>query len=181
MLTFASSFLPTTTTTTKKASYSFPITSGRRRRRHRRHSFLPNININITNMELKPERVSELSEEDAADLAELASIDRLAAEWIGSSIPRWVWYERIKSRRHRLRVHVKNQEREATSQIDQLRTVLLTLDALLEFGLVENNDRISIFGWMLVLAVSFANFVLAFVVFELFSNVFVNAFNLPPF
>lgn len=85
--------------------------------------------------------------------------------------------QRIKLRRARLRRHVERQERELTTQMDELRTALLTLDALLGIGLIEKpDDRISVLGWMLVLSISVANFVVAYAIFELFSNLFYGAF-----
>lgn len=114
--------------------------------------------------------------------AEIASIDRLASSWIGTSISRWEWYEGLKSRRARLKKRVQRQERELDSQFEELKHVLLTLDALFGIGLVEkDSDRISIAGWALVLSVSFANFVFAYAVFELFSNIFFGAFQGIPF
>ena len=85
--------------------------------------------------------------------------------------------QRIKGRRARLRRHVEQQERELTTQMDELRMALLTLDTLLGIGLIEKpDDRISVLGWMLVLSISLANFVVAYAIFVLFSNFFYSAF-----
>ncbi len=119
------------------------------------------------------ENEGQLREEQA----EIASIDRLASGWIGTSISRWEWYEGLKSRREILKKRVKRQERELDSEFTELKHVLMTLDALLGIGLVEKDtDRISISGWALVLGVSVGNFIVAYVLFELFSNIFFGTF-----
>lgn len=107
----------------------------------------------------------------ADERAEMIALDQLASGWIGTSIARWEWWELIKSRRERLRTHAKRHEQELSTQLDDLRTVLMQLDTLLGVGLVErDSERISVMGWAMVLAASCANFILAYSAFELVSN-----------
>lgn len=110
----------------------------------------------------------------ADERAEMIALDQLASGWIGTSIARWEWWERIKARRERLRARTTRHERDISSQIDELRTILLQLDTLLGLGLVERDsdlERISVLGWAMVLAISFANFVVAYSAFHVLSNV----------
>lgn len=131
----------------------------------------------------KPAQVdaSKYAHLPADEAAEMVALDALAEEWIGGSIARWEWYERLKARRERLRTRVATQQELFDGQLAELKGVLLQLDAFFGLGLVdEATDRVTAVGWAVVAGVGCANFVVAYACLELANNAVVAAFPTPP-
>lgn len=113
----------------------------------------------------------------ADEAAELAALDALAEEWIGGSIARWEWYERLKARRERLRARTAARRAEVDGQMGELRGVLMQVDALLGVGLVdEKAERVTVAGWAAVAVVGLANLVVAYACLELANGAVMAAF-----
>lgn len=119
---------------------------------------------------------------DPSEREHMMELDALAEGWIGSSIARWEWYERIKCRRKRMLENMRDKEENVEKELAQLTDALKDLDSLLGTALVDvSSARISPLGWSVVSVVVCVNVFVIYAAFEIVTNVVNSAFPAAPF
>lgn len=102
-------------------------------------------------------------------------MDQIAEEWIGADLCRWEWYERMKSRRNKLRVAIDKREKDIDKDLEELRRTFMEVDAVFGTKMLDDNSEVTFAGWS-VIAFSMALYiVVGYSLFEFFVTMLTSA------
>jgi hypothetical protein len=85
--------------------------------------------------------------DEVEDERVMEELDLFAAEWIGSDLNRWYWYEGMKAKRRQLQQVYESNDEELQGEIDEVRAGLRELDEAVNVGLVDQSGKITPAGW----------------------------------
>lgn len=85
---------------------------------------------------------------------QFTEMDRIAESWIGSDLSRWEWYERLRSRRSKFITQAEKETVQFNEDMEQLRRSLMEIDAALGTGFLDENNHITMMGWLFLFALT---------------------------
>lgn len=94
--------------------------------------------------------------DDLLDPSNRSRMDQLAAQWIGTDLARWEWYERLKSRRDKMDTMLAESEARFDADVEDLRTTLMELDDVLGTNMTDEKSEITPAGWASVVLLMLA-------------------------
>lgn len=121
-------------------------------------------------------KLSQANKKLIADAeATFDELDTLAEQWIGADLNRWEWYERMKARREKMMTESRKTDEEMDEGYENLRQTFMEFDAIFGTKLLDNETRISPYGWSLVVFIMFLYVFLGYVAVELLVRLFTEA------